>query len=84
MRVMRTTDGGLLFEIPRSLGFTMIWHSFKCELRSARICGRGSIRTDRLKNARAAARLMISLTGREAALPMLKSIARHVALEVSR
>ena len=84
MARIRGTSGAdtLVFEVPYKLGFTMIWDSFKCELKSARVCGVGRIRRERVQNARQAARLMIDLTGREAALPMLRSIARHVAHEV--
>ena len=82
MIVTRTSDGGLRFEVTHKFGFTMIWDAFKCELKSAHICGAGRIRRERVQNARHAARLMISLNGKEAALPMLRSIARHVALEV--
>ena len=60
----------------------MIWDSFKSELKSARVTGRGSIRRERVHNARTAARLLMQLTGKQAALPMLRSIARHVAWEV--
>lgn len=84
MSVTRTSAGGIILNLPYHLGFSMIWDSFKCALRSARRCGPGSIRANRIKVARDSAQLMISLTGRETALPMLKSIARHVALEVSR
>lgn len=82
MTVTRTNSGGLRFEVTHSFGFTMIWDAFKCELKSAHICGRGGIRREKLQNARHAARLMISLSGKEAALPMLRTIARHVVLEV--
>ena len=82
MTVTRTLDGGLRFEVTHKFGFTMIWDSFKCELKSARVCGAGRIRRERIQNARHAARLMISLNGKDAALPLLRSIARHVAQEV--
>ena len=82
MTVTQTGDGRLRFEVTHKFGFTMIWDSFKCELKSAHICGAGRIRRERIQNVGHAARLMISLNGKQAALPMLRSIARHVAQEV--
>jgi hypothetical protein len=76
-------NGQLQITVPYSLGFTMVWDSFKCELKSARILApTGGIRRTKVQNARQAARLMISLTGKESALPMLRTIARDVAREV--
>jgi hypothetical protein len=82
VKIRKSGTDKVAIEVPYGFGFTMIWDSFKCELRSARISGRGSIRRERISNVRNAARLMIQLTGKEAALPMLRSIARHVAWEV--
>ena len=83
MSIHQTNTGELQITVPYSLGFTMVWDSFKCELKSARILApSGGIRRTRIQNARQAARLMISLTGKESALPMLRSIARDVAQEV--
>ena len=86
MSITRTNDGAnIRMEVPHSLGFTMIWDSFKCELKSARVCGPvTSIGRKNVKNARLAAQLMITLNGKQAALPLLRSIARHVAMEVRR
>lgn len=63
MSVTRTSGGGIILDLPFHLGFSMIWDSFKCALKSARRCGPGSIRADRIKVARDSAQLMISLTG---------------------
>jgi hypothetical protein len=82
VNVRRTGTDRIAIEVPYGFGFTMLWDSFKCELKSARVTGRGSIRRERISNARNAAQLMIQLNGRESALPMLRSIARHVAWEV--
>jgi hypothetical protein len=82
MNVRKSGTDRVAFEVPYGFGFTMIWDSFKCELKSARISGRGSIRSERISNVRNAAKLLIQLTGKETALPMLRSIARHVAWEV--
>jgi hypothetical protein len=80
--IRKSGTNTVAIEVPYGFGFTMIWDSFKCELKSAHITGRGSIRRERISNVRNAARLLIQLTGKEAALPMLRSIARHVAWEV--
>ena len=55
MTVKRSGADTLVFEVPYKLGFTMIWDSFKCELKSARVCGVGRIRRERVQNARQAA-----------------------------
>lgn len=84
MSIHRTDAGELQITVPYSLGFTMVWDSFKCELKSARILGPSSgMRRQRVQNARGAARLMISLTGQEFALPILRTIARDVKREVN-
>jgi hypothetical protein len=82
MTIRKSGTDRVAIEVPYGFGFTMIWDSFKCELKSAHISGRGGIRRDRITNVRNAASLLIQLTGKEAALPMLRSIARHVAWEV--
>jgi hypothetical protein len=83
MTIQRTGDHGLCINVPFSLGYSMLWDSFKCALRTARIVGtRSSIGQARIRNARSIAQLMISLTGKDQAISTLRSIARHVAMEV--
>jgi hypothetical protein len=78
-------NGDLQITVPFRLGFSMVWDSFKCELKAARILTpHGEIRRTKIENARGAARLMISLSGKEHALPMLRTIARDVAMEVQK
>jgi hypothetical protein len=82
VNIRRSGTDRVAIEVSYSFCFTMLWDAFKSELKSAHVAGRGRIRRERITNARRAAQLMIQLNGRESALPMLRSIARHVAWEV--
>jgi hypothetical protein len=83
--IENTHNGELKITVPLQLGFTMIWDSFECQLKAARILvGAGELRRSKIENTRSAARLMISLTGKTQALRVLRTIARDVAREVNR
>jgi len=85
MTAFLTPSNDIILQVPHSLGLLMLWDTFKCELKAARICGpRSVVGRQSLKHARAAASLMIGLTGRQTALPMLKAIAQSARQEVRR
>lgn len=84
MNVEFKDDGNLRFDVPLSLGVTMMSTTFESELRSARIFGQTCcLRRRTLQNIRGSANLLIQLNGREVALPHLRDIARRVAREVN-
>lgn len=84
MKVEFKDDGNLHFDVPLTLGVTMMSATFESELKSARIFGRTCcLRRRTLQNTRGAANLLIQLNGKEVALPHLRDIARRVAREVN-
>jgi hypothetical protein len=79
-----TDQGDLAITVPYTLGFSMLWDSFKCELKGARVFLPGTdARRHRTDKAKQVARLMIDLSGREAAIIILRGIAQHVRGEVN-
>jgi hypothetical protein len=85
MNVEFKDDGNLHFDVPLTLGITMMSAAFESELKSARIFSRTCcLRRRTLQNTRNAASLLIQLNGREVALPHLRDIARRVAREVEQ